>query len=185
MALKILLKRKDGKKQDEYIGETLTYEGISKDFRILVKKLIEKNLTVSVMESCTGGIISSLFTDTEGSSAIIKGSIVTYSNEAKIKYGVPKKIISQYGVYSFETAEAMAEAVRKAQNSDFGIGVTGTLGNIDHQNPDSVQGEIYICLKLNSESKLYSVFLKGTEKRYKWKLSIARAVYDILLAELS
>ena len=59
-----------------------------KEYELLTRKLIEKKLTITTMESCTAGLIMSLITDTEGSSAITKGGFVTYSNEAKVKNGV-------------------------------------------------------------------------------------------------
>ena len=65
--------------------------------------LIRRGLTITTMESCTSGQIASLITDTEGSSAVLKGAFVTYSNEAKIMQGVPAAIIGTYGVYSAET----------------------------------------------------------------------------------
>ena len=86
--------------------------------------LIRRGLTITTMESCTSGQIASLITDTEGSSAVLKGAFVTYSNEAKIMQGVPAAIIGTYGVYSAETAAAMAEACRAAYRADIGTGVT-------------------------------------------------------------
>ena len=70
---------------------------VTKQYELLTKTLIEKNLTISTMESCTAGQIISLITDTEGSSSITKGGFVTYSNEAKIMQGVPAEIIENYG----------------------------------------------------------------------------------------
>ena len=57
---------------------------IRKDYENLTKQLIERNLTITTMESATSGQIASLITDTEGSSAVLKGAFITYSNEAKI-----------------------------------------------------------------------------------------------------
>ena len=76
-------------------------------YKELTLGLIRRGLTITTMESCTSGQIASLITDTEGSSAVLKGAFVTYSNEAKIMQGVPAAIIGTYGVYSAETASAM------------------------------------------------------------------------------
>ena len=65
-------------------------------YRALTKFLIEKKLTITTMESATSGQIASLITDTEGSSAVMKGAFITYSNEAKIRQGVPAEIIEKY-----------------------------------------------------------------------------------------
>ncbi|MDO4462042.1 MAG: nicotinamide-nucleotide amidohydrolase family protein [Bacteroidia bacterium] len=111
-----------------------------------INSLIANAITITVMESCTGGLVQSMLTDIEGVSAIFKGGFVTYSNEAKIAAGVPSDIIAKYGVYSAECAEAMARAAQSHFNSLFAIGVTGSTGNIDPNNPDSVVGEVYYCI---------------------------------------
>lgn len=113
----------------------------------VVQELIARQITVSTMESCTAGLLASCITDTEGASAILKGAFITYSNEAKIRQGVPAEVIGQHGVYSFATAKAMADACREAYQAVIGIGVTGTTGNTDPNNGDSVSGEIYYAIR--------------------------------------
>ena len=100
---------------------------IRNDYKKLTKLLIERGMTITTMESATSGQIASLITDTEGSSAVLKGAFVTYCNEAKIMQGVPAEILEKYTVYSKETAEAMAKACTKAYKANIGIGVTGTM----------------------------------------------------------
>lgn len=113
----------------------------------VTKVLIDKNITISFMESCTSGLIASLLTDTEGASSIFKGSYVTYSNETKIMAGVSAEIIDKYGVYSAECAKEMALVAKKSFGADIGVGITGTTGNVDPNNSDSsVQGEAYYCI---------------------------------------
>ena len=115
----------------------MTETQVREAYSRLTKLLIEKKLTITTMESATSGQIASLITDTEGSSAVLKGAFVTYCNEAKIMQGVPAGIIQQFTVYSKETAAAMAEACKKTYKADVGIGVTGTMGNVDPANPES------------------------------------------------
>lgn len=105
------------------------------NWKTIVNRLIEEKLTISTMESCTGGGIANEITNISGASSVIKESFVTYCNQAKIKHGVPSVIIDQYTVYSPEVAIAMAKAVKEQTNSDIGIGVTGQLGRIDPANP--------------------------------------------------
>lgn len=100
----------------------------------ITKRLIEKHYSISTMESCTAGLVSTLLTDVPGSSEIMKGAFITYCNEAKIKYGVPENIINQFGVYSSETATAMALACKRTYNSYFGIGITGIIDRLDPNN---------------------------------------------------
>ena len=120
----------------------------------IIKKLIKSGITISTMESCTSGLIASMITDTEGASAIFPGGYVTYLNETKIFVDVDENIIKKYGVYSNECAKAMAQTVKNKLNTDIAIGITGTTGNIDPNNADSVQGKVYFCIivgqKINS-----------------------------------
>lgn len=115
----------------------------------VTKRLIEKNLSISTMESCTSGLIASTITDTEGASGILQGSAITYSNKYKIVEGVSEKIIDKYGVYSAETAKEMASAANRKYLSKISIGVTGSAGRIDPNNADSISGIIYYCIFVN------------------------------------
>ena len=119
-------------------------EEVREKYDDLVKYLIKNNISITTMKSCTAGQIASLLTDTSGSSAIIEGAFVTYSNEAKIQIGVSEKIINEYGVYSKETAAEMAKVCREFYDADIGIGVTGTFGNVDPKNKDSVPGKVFL-----------------------------------------
>lgn len=155
---------------------------IRNDYKKLTLKLIEKGLMITTMESATSGQIASLITDTEGASAIMKGAFVTYSNEAKIQQGVPKEIIETYTVYSKETARAMAEACRKAYAANIGIGVTGTMGNVDPANKEaSVPGQVYFAISFNGEVRDYYREIIPQETRLAYKLAVAKEVVDELL----
>lgn len=151
-------------------------------YQKLTKALIEKKLTITTMESATSGQIASLITDTEGSSAILKGAFVTYSNEAKIQQGVPKKIIDTYSVYSKETACAMAEACQKAYSADIGLGVTGTMGNIDPSNPEfSVPGLLYFAIRIYGKNYSYVKEIPMQPTRLMYKLAAAEEVLEELV----
>lgn len=121
----------------------------------VVKKLISTNITISTMESCTSGLIASMITDTEGASAIFPGGYVTYLNETKVLVGVNEEMIRQYGVYSRECAQAMAETVQKKLHTDIGIGITGTTGNLDPNNADSIQGKVFFCIIIQDNVKIF------------------------------
>lgn len=158
---------------------------VTKQYELLTKTLIEKNLTISTMESCTAGQIISLITDTEGSSAITKGGFVTYSNEAKIMQGVPAEIIENYGVYSKETAISMAQACRNTYQADIGIGVTGTFGNLDPNNADSVPGKVFFAIDMNGAVTSYDTMLDYQPSRNAYKLAIAQEVASLLLNKIN
>ena len=142
----------------------------------ITKKLLEKHLEITTMESCTSGQIASLLTDSEGASAALKGAFVTYSNEGKILQGVPAETIEQHGVYSAETAKEMAKACRKAYKADIGIGITGTFGNVDPKNPDSVSGEIYFAIDFRGEAAVFERKLPHFKSRFGYKMAAAKEV---------
>ncbi len=159
----------------------MTEQEVRSLYRIITKKLIEKNLYITTMESATSGQIASLITDTEGSSAIMKGAFITYSNEAKIKMGVPAEVIATYGAYSGETALAMASACKKAYGANIGIGVTGTFGNVDPANADSVPGSVYYAIVTDEHEIVKHEVLGACESRLAYKLRMAEFVgKDIL-----
>ncbi len=155
---------------------------IRKNYEKLTKLLIEKNMTITTMESCTSGQLASLITDTEGASAVLKGAFVTYCNEAKIMQGVPEEIIEKYSVYSKETACAMAETCRKAYNANIGVGVTGTMGNVDPENAStSVPGQVWFAFSLKEKTIPFFIELSSQPTRFEYKLAVAKEVVDELL----
>ncbi len=157
-------------------------EKIRSEYIFFTKKLIERNISITTMESCTGGLISSLITDTEGSSAIFAGSFVTYSNNAKIMLGVPSETIEKYSVYSEETAKAMASAARNTFNAMIGVGITGTTGNIDPKNSkDSVPGKIYFAVSSREKTESFRIELPPQNSRADYKFLAAEKILEKLI----
>ena len=156
---------------------------VREKYHRLTLLLIERNLMITTMESATSGQIASLITDTEGSSAIIRGAFVTYSNEAKIRMGVPEDIIRTYSVYSIQTAEAMAERCAAFYNADIGIGVTGTMGNVDPANADnSIPGCVYFAVYFRGTITSDAVKIEPQGSRLLYKLAAAEKIADTLLS---
>ncbi len=122
----------------------------------VVMLLIEKNKTISTMESCTGGAIVNAITNIEGSSDILKFSAVTYSNEFKIKMGVDKNIIDMYTVYSIKTADEMSKNIANFTNSNYGIGITGQINKVDPNNITNENDKIYISVYDKDNNKFYN-----------------------------
>ncbi len=168
------------------MAEQYREQDIRNAYTKLTQILIEKNLTITTMESCTAGQIASLITDTEGSSSIMKGAFVTYCNEAKIMMGVPAEIINRYSVYSEETAMAMAKVCQDKYLADIGIGVTGTMGNVDPANTgSSAPGKIYFAISYKDKVLTFYKELEPQESRLMYKLAVAKEVYDELIKILS
>ena len=151
------------------------------DIDCLIRHLIDTHTTISTMESCTSGLIASMITDTEGASAIFPGGYVTYLNETKIFIGVDPKVIEQYGVYSKECAEAMARTVQEKLHTDIAIGITGTTGNLDPNNADSVQGRVFFCILIHGEANSFEVNADVTGMtRHAIKQMYAERVFEML-----
>ncbi len=95
----------------------------------LLKELSQRKLTLSVAESCTGGMIASGIVDVPGSSAVFLGGVVAYDNAVKREVlGVPPEVLEQFGAVSGETAEAMARGVAARLGSSCSIATTGVAG---------------------------------------------------------
>lgn len=126
-----------------------------KDFTKIVNKLRDQKLTISTMESCTGGKVASEITNIPGASEVLKFSAVTYSNEYKIKMGVDEKVIAKYSVYSMETAMEMAKKISMFSNSNWGIGITGKLKRKDEANLFGDDSTVYVCLYNKDKDMFY------------------------------
>ena len=95
----------------------------------LQKKLIKKKYTISVAESCTGGLLSSKLTKLSGSSKYFKMGLITYSNIAKINIlKINKKIIDKYGAVSSECCRSMVKNLSKISKSKINLSITGIAG---------------------------------------------------------
>ena len=117
-------------------------------------KLEEENITISVAESCTGGMIGHRLTNVPGISACFQGGIVVYSNQSKVELlGVRKETLEEYGAVSDETVREMALGVRKYLKTDLGLAVTGIAGP-DGGTKEKPVGTVHIGLA--TEEKTYS-----------------------------
>lgn len=148
----------------------------------IVKILTEQNKTVSTMESCTGGALANAITNIPGASEILKFSAVTYSNEFKIKMGVPKEIIDTYSVYSIETAIEMSKKISEFTNSNYGIGITGKLNRVDHHNlSGDDDNTVYFSIYNKDNNTNYNGSLKVTkETRKENKEEVINLIVDKL-----
>ena len=96
---------------------------------VVARILTERDLTISVAESCTGGLISNMLTNISGSSKFYERGVITYSNASKVELlKVNEDTLSEYGAVSLEVARQMAEGVRAISGTDLGLAVTGIMG---------------------------------------------------------
>jgi len=123
--------------------------------QIIGKQLVNKNLTIAVAESCTGGKIAQTFTQHSGASAFFNGGAVTYATQSKIDVlNVSKEVIKKHSVVSAEVAEAMAEQVKKLYKSSIGIATTGNAGPTKGDSNADV-GTVFIAIANQSTTFSY------------------------------
>ncbi|NLM60229.1 MAG: competence/damage-inducible protein A [Clostridium sp.] len=129
------------------------------------KLLIEHGITISLAESCTGGMIASRLTDVPGISKVFNRGIVSYSNEAKMEnLSVSPETLEKYGAVSRQTAIEMAEGVRKTAKTDLGISVTGIAGP-DGGTDQKPVGLVYVALADKSGCDCRELRLTGNRDR--------------------
>ena len=131
----------------------------------LHKKLIQKKVTISIAESCTGGLLSSKFTRLSGSSKYFEMGLVTYSNKAKMKIlKVNKKIIDKYGSVSPECCKSMVLGLSKISNSRLNISITGIAGPKGGTKKKPV-GLVYIGLKDGNKTIIFKNYFKKKDRK--------------------
>lgn len=129
------------------------------------KILSRHGKTVSCAESCTGGMISSLFTSVPGSSEYFLGSVTSYANSVKQNVlGVPASIISSHGAVSSECVAAMAEGVRRITGSDFSVATSGIAGPGGGSEEKPV-GLVWIGVSSQMGTETFRMVFKGDRKR--------------------
>ena len=141
--------------------------------------LVERLATVSVAESCTGGLITTRLTDTPGSSQYVRGGWAVYSNEAKIDLlAVDPDLIRVHGAVSEQVAEAMAHGAQEKLDVDFALGVTGLAGPSGGTSEKPV-GTVCIALVGRTGSlRVRRLVLPGDRERVRFQAS--QAALDLL-----
>ena len=131
--------------------------------------LREKGWTLSVAESCTGGVVSDRITNISGSSDYFEGGIVSYSNRTKtIHLSIPVRVLKQYGAVSSHVAGRMAQGVRKAFRTTFGLSTTGVAGPTGGTKKTPV-GRVYIAVSEGKRTRVSKETFNGTRQTIKRK----------------
>ena len=146
------------------------------DFQLLHKKLIKKKLTISVAESCTGGLLAHNLTKLANSSEYFEMGLITYSNQAKIKIlKISKNIIKKYGAVSDECCKAMVQNLSKISKSKINISITGIAGP-GGASKDKPVGLVYIGIKKNEK-----IIIKENRFKSKNRFSIQKTTVKVVL----
>ena len=146
----------------------------------IIESLKKKKLTISIAESCTGGLISSALTSVSGSSKVFVFGLVTYSNLSKINLlKIPKKIISKYGAVSEHCCKLMVENLSKISKSNISISVTGIAGPECGTKKKPV-GLVYIGFKKGNKIKVNKFLFKKKGRNYIQKSAVKKSLLLIL-----
>lgn len=146
---------------------------------LISNKLRNNNLKISFAESCTGGLLSAIFTEIPNASNIFESSFVTYSNKSKIELlNVKPSTINKYGAVSSQCASEMAIGLLNYNYCDIAISITGIAGPIS-DNSNKEIGLVYICLI--TKDKQYNKELKlGNLSRSQIRIKTAIEIINLL-----
>ena len=129
---------------------------------IIILKLIKKNLSISIAESCTGGLIASSITKINGASKIFSCGIISYSNNTKVKYlSVSKKTLNKFGAVSSNVACEMVDGLYKKERTKITVSTTGIAGPNGGSKKKPV-GLVYVGLKFKNKNYIYKKFFTGS-----------------------
>lgn len=143
------------------VGEYIFGEDSDRLEKLIINKLIEDKKTISVAESCTGGLLAGTLVDVSGASQVFMEGIVTYSNEAKIeRLGVKKETLEKYGAVSAETAREMVCGLK----TDVGISVTGIAGP-DGGTDEKPVGLVYMGIRIGDEVFIEKKVFSGPRRK--------------------
>ena len=136
------------RKYDKLVTKT-----IDTPWEDVVKYLIDKGITISTAESCTGGMISQMITSVAGASEIFPGGICTYSEQVKQEtLGVKKQTLERYTVYSPQVASEMSLGAQRLFKTQAAVGVTGVAG--PGSAGDKPAGTVYVSVRLADKEEV-------------------------------
>ena len=142
----------------------------------LVKKLAKKKLKISFVESCTGGLLASSITSISGASKIFNLGLITYSNQAKIKFlKINRNIIRKYGSVSYECCLAMVNNLSKISKANINVSVTGIAGPNGGTKVKPV-GLVYIGIKRGNKSQINKFFFESNARSSIQKATVKKAL---------
>lgn len=153
-------------KVKDYIGEYIYSCDDEELVAVVANKLMEKGISLSSAESCTGGMFAARMTDISGISKVFDRGIVTYSNEAKIQeLGVRSETLEKYGAVSEETAIEMAEGLGRVSGSDMCISVTGIAGP-GGAVPGKPVGTVFVAAHYKGKSHCIKLQIRNVNRQY-------------------
>ena len=138
-------------------------------YKIIIKELLKRNITISVAESCTGGLLSSKFTSVAGISKIFNMGLITYSNKAKSNLlKISQNHLKKYGAVSHQTATLMVKNLHHLTKSKLCISTTGIAGPSGGTKAKPV-GLIYFGIKYKNKTIILEKKFKGSRAQIQQK----------------
>ena len=148
----------------------------------LIKLLTKKKIKISFAESCTGGLLASSITSIGGSSKVFNFGLVTYSNQAKIKFlKVNKNIIKKYGAVSHECCSAMVKNLSRISKANINVSITGIAGPKGGTKQKPV-GLVYIGVKKGIKTQINKCLFKSKKRSSIQKATVKKALNLIFRA---
>jgi nicotinamide-nucleotide amidase len=149
----------------ETLSSYIYAEGDATLEELVGQLLVQKNQTLALAESCTGGYISHRITRIGGSSAYFYGGAVTYSNDAKVRFlGVNPKTLETYGSVSRETSLEMSRGIRERTGASVGLSVTGIAGP-SGGSPEKPVGTVWVSIALEDGQRARLFNFHGDRER--------------------
>jgi len=149
----------------------------------VLKKLLIKKLKISIVESCTGGMMSSAITSLSGSSKVFILGLITYSNQSKIKnLKISKNIINKYGAVSRECCESMVSNLSKISKSNISLSITGIAGPGGGTKKKPI-GLVYIGVKKGNKINTNKYLFKNQGRSYIQKAAVKKSL-ELILSSL-
>jgi len=146
----------------------------------VIKKLIRNKITISVAESCTGGLIASEITSVPNSSNIFNLGLVTYSNQSKEKLlKIKKQNLKKYGAVSAQICKDMIENLFKISKTDLCISTTGIAGPSGGSKLKPV-GLVYVGIKFKKNCKIYTYNFNKKLERNKIQKKTVNIIFNLL-----
>lgn len=147
------------------LGDLIYGADVSSLEEVVVPLLAQKGLTLGTAESCTGGLIAKRITDVPGASQVLRGGVVSYTNEVKAKVlGVSQELLEAQGAVCGEVARQMALGAREALGCDLAVSTTGVAGPDSDERGNPV-GLVYVALATPEGSDVVELHLGGAAQR--------------------
>ena len=147
-------------------------------YKIIIKKLLKRNISISIAESCTGGLLSSKFTSVAGISKIFNMGLITYSNKSKSSLlKISQNDLKKYGSVSHQTAALMVKNLQQLTKSKLCISTTGIAGPSGGTKVKPV-GLIYFGMKYKNKTMILEKKFKGSRMQIQQKT--VKAIFTTL-----